>query len=317
MYNDNAKDLADSSYFANDEKSVSYLNQAAFLQGVVRFRLLNIIAGARYDNHSVYGSAFVPRLGLTKKINNLHFKLLYSKAFRAPSIENINLMDSTGIKPEYTTVAELEIGYEIRRNSIITVNLFDINTTNAIVYYYNDQTNMEAYHNAGDVGSGSRGLELEYKIKDRWGYVNFNYSFYTVAGKPKIPDYEVPESKTSLLAFPNHKLNLNMSFNLTKHLNINPSVSYRGERYAYTSIDTSGNAVIEKLDPLILANFLVTYNDLFIKGLSLGVGVYDIFDQKITYIQPYNSNHAPLPGPSREILVKLSYAFTAKKKTKE
>lgn len=313
VYNDLAKDLADSSYFTNDRKSVSYLNQAAFLQGVARFRLVNIIAGARFDNHSAYGSAFVPRMGLTKKINNLHFKLLYSKAFRAPSIENINLMDSTGINPEYTTVAELEIGYEIRRNSIITVNLFDIHTTNSIVYYFNDQTEMDAYHNI-DGNAGSRGLEFEYKLKDRWGYINFNYSFYTVAGKPKIADYEVPENNTSLLAFSNHKLNLNTSFNITKHLNINPFISYRGERYAYTSVDTSGNGVIEKLDPLILANLMITYNDLFIKGLSFGVGVYDIFDQRISYIQPYNSNHAPLPGPSRELLVKLSYAFTGKKK---
>ncbi|MGZ4049892.1 MAG: TonB-dependent receptor plug domain-containing protein, partial [Bacteroidia bacterium] len=224
VFNDRAKDMVDSSYFTNRKKSVSYLNEAVFVQSVLKFRLVNVILGARLDNHSAYGDAFVPRIGLTKKIDKLHFKLLYSDAFRAPSIENINLKDSTGIKPEQTSITELEIGYELRRNSIFTINLYDINTKNAIVYYFNEVTNMDAYHNVGR--TGSRGLEFEYKLKDKWGYVTFNYAFYTVAGKPKIPDYEVPVSNSVLLAFPAHKLNLNASFYITKHLNINPALSY-------------------------------------------------------------------------------------------
>ena len=315
VFNDRAKDMVDGDYFTNNQKSVSYLNEAAFAQGVLKFRLINIILGARFDHHSAYGSAFVPRLGLTKKIDNFHFKLLYSNAFRAPSIENINLKDSTGIKPEKTNVTELEIGYEIRRNSILTVNIYDINTKDAIVYYYNQQTNMDAYHNVGR--TGSRGLEFEYKLKDKWGYINFNYAFYTDAGKPKIADYEVPTNSAVSLAFPSQKLTLNACFNLSKHFIINPSVIYEGERYGYVSVDSIGNSVIGKFKPLVMANLMITCNDLFIKGLSLGVGVYDIFDEKVIYIQPYNSNHAPLPGPSRELLLKLSYSFKAKKKNKE
>ena len=64
---------------------------------------------------------------------------------------------------------------------------------------------------------------------------------------------------------------------------------------------------------MILANIFLRYGDLFIKGLDLGVGVYDLFDQQVKYIQPYNSFHAPLPGPSREFIVKLSYTLKAKK----
>lgn len=311
VYSDFAKDMVDSSFFANGEKEVNYLNTAAFAQSVMKFRLINIILGARFDNHSEYGHAFVPRLGLTKRIDNFHFKLLYSNAFRAPSIENINLVDSTGIKPENTSVAELELGYEIRRNSIITINFFDISTKNTIAYYYDDSTQTDAYHNIGQ--TGSRGVELEYKFKDKWGFINLNYAFYTVAGKEKIADYEVPENKSVLLAFPSHKFNLSAGFNVTKHFSINPSILFRGERYGYTSVDTAGYGVIEKFDPMVLANIFLRYDDLFIKGLDLGFGVYDLFDQRVKYIQPYNSYHAPLPGPSREFIVKLSYTLKAKK----
>lgn len=314
VFSDHAVDKVDSSFFSNGKSSVDYLNTAFFAQSVVKLRLVNIILGARYDKHNAYGDAFVPRVGLTKRIDNFHFKLLYSNSFRAPAIENINYADSTGIKPEKTAVAELELGYEIRRNSIVTINFFDISTSNTIAYYYNDSTQVDAYHNIGN--TGSRGVELEYKFKETWGYVNLNYAFYSVAGKDKIADYEVPENNKVLLAFPSHKINLGAGFNLNKHFSVNPSVSFRGERYGYTSIDTLGDGVIEKFSPMVLANLFLRYEDLFINGLDLGVGCFDIFDQRIKYIQPYNSGHAPLPGPSREIVVRLSYAFKVKNKAK-
>ncbi len=314
VFSDHAEDKVDSSFFKNGKSSVDYLNTAFFAQSVIKLRLVNIILGARFDKHNAYGSAFVPRLGLTKRIDNFHFKLLYSNSFRAPAIENINYADSTGITPENTSVAELELGYEIRRNSIVTVNFFDITTTNTIAYYYDDSTETDAYHNIGN--TGSRGVELEYKFKDKWGFVNLNYAFYTVAGKDKIADYEVPENKNVLLAFPAHKINLGAGFNIGKHFSVNPSVSFRGERYAYTSLDTLGDGVIEKFSPMVLCNIFLRYEDLFIKGLDFGVGVYDLLDQRVKYIQPYNSSHAPLPGPSREVVVKLAYAFKVKPKMK-
>lgn len=60
--------------------------------------MLPVFIGARFDNHSQFGSAFSPRVGVTKLFENWHFKLLYSRAFRAPAIENINT--NVDIKPE-------------------------------------------------------------------------------------------------------------------------------------------------------------------------------------------------------------------------
>lgn len=305
VYSDRAKDMADSSYFNNGSQEIDYLNVAGFMQGVVKLRPVNIILGARYDQHSAYGSAFVPRVGLTKRFGHFHFKLLYSNSFRAPSIENITLADSTGIIAEKTNVAELEFGYEIRRNSILTVNFFDLYTRDAIVYYYDAVNDLDAYHNIGS--TGSTGVELEYKLKDKWGFLNLNYSFYTSAGKNRITDYEVPGVNNVQLAFPSHKVNLSAGFNLTKSLSVNPSLSWRGERYGYTSVDTAGYSVVEKFAPAIFVNVFVRYQNLFVKGLALGIGVYDIFNEQVEYIQPYNSYHAPLPGPTRELIVKLSY----------
>jgi len=312
-YLDKAQDNSnDTSVFSNGEKQVQYLNQAYFLQALAKTRFINFIAGARYDIHSDYGSAFVPRIGLTKKFKKIHFKLLYSNAFRAPSIENINLQDSSGMNPELTRVLEFEMGYQLTRKSIFTINLFDITTTDPIVYFYDDSLQTDNYMNSG--GAGSKGVEVEYRIRDKWGYVIANYSFYSAEGKEKITDYEVPENTSMLLAFPTHKANLSAWFKVGKYFGISPTLSYVGERYGYTSIDSTETSVIEKFEPVILANLFVNASNFGVKGLTIGVGCYDILDSKYKFIQPYNGYHAPLPGPSREFLVRIIYEVKSQKK---
>lgn len=312
-YADKAQDNADSSFFSNGESEVSYFNYAFFTQGLIKTRIVNVIAGARYDKHNVYGDAFVPRVGLTKKFNRFHFKALYSNSFRAPSIENINLSTETGIKPEFTQVIELEAGYQVTRKSIFTINFFDITTKDPIVYYYDDVNFADTYINFGE--SGTRGIEAEYRVKNTWGYFNFNYSFYTAAGKERIEDYAVEEDENALLAFPNHKFNVSASFKIREKLFITPTVSIFGSRWAYTSVDTADVTIAEKLEPVALCNLYIRY-ETPLKGLSVGFGVYDILDQKFQFIQPYNGYHAPLSGPSREFVFRLTYHFTGKEKKK-
>jgi outer membrane cobalamin receptor len=311
-YTDVATDKTEFSYFSNGDQQVSYTNYAGFAQGLIKTRLVNIVLGARYDYHSAYGDAFVPRVGLTKKYRKFHFKALYSNSFRAPAIENINAQTDKGISPEKTQVAELELGYQVTRKSIVTVNFFDITTMNPIVYFYDTTTFTDAYINFGQ--SGTRGAEAEFRIKDKWGYATLNYAFYTASGKEKIADYEVEDDESALLAFANHRVNLNASINLIKGLSVNPSVSLYGPRWAYTSMDSLGNSVVEQLPSTTLLNLFFYYNTP-VKGLSVGLGAYDILNQKFKFVQPYNGYHAPLPGPSREYVLRLQYKIPYKKKS--
>lgn len=309
FYADQAKDHTDSSFFSNGKQEIAYNNVAFFTQGLIKTRIVNVVIGARYDNHNAFGDAFVPRVGLTKKFGKFNFKTLYSNAFRAPSIENINYADSTVIRPEHTQVIELEAGYQLTRNSFLTVNLFDISTKNPIVYYFDK--GQDYYHNAGR--SGTRGFETEFKIKEKWGYVTFNYSFYTAAGHARINDYRVYEDSNALLAFANHKFNLNASIKLGKGLSINPSMSFIGPRWGFTSIDSSGTSVQERVGATVLANLFVQY-ETPVTGLSVGFGVYNLLNEKYDFIQPYNGYHAPLPSPSREYVLRVRYALNFKKK---
>jgi outer membrane cobalamin receptor len=308
---DKAKTNDDSVVFNNNKTSISYLNTALFAQALLKSRIVNITLGARYDHNNAYGHAFVPRVGITKKLDKLHFKLLYSHAFRAPGIENINKAYLGIIKPEISKVMEFEAGYQLSKSMLVTANFFDITTKNPIIYFTSGNGSSEGYTNLAQ--TGTRGFEVEYKAKGKWGFINLNYTFYSGANKVKVPNYQVPGHTGPLLGLAQNRANLNSSFNIWKGLAINPSASFIGTRYGYsTSNSADSSLILKKFSPVLLFNVFITYENLFTKGLNLGAGCYDILNQKPVFIQPYNSGHAPLPGPSREFVVKLSYIFNFK-----
>lgn len=305
--------------FSNGEKTVEYENMAAFLQGLVKTDFVNITGGLRFDNHSAFGNSFVPRLALTRSWDDFHVKALFSQAFRAPSIANINL--NNDIEPEITQVTELEGGFRPANNMYITINFFDNVINDPIVYFYDEETDNEGYKNGEKINT--RGTEAEYKYRGEWGYATVNYSYYML-NENTVADYGIPNEgeylepgftndqllkDDMLLGSAQHKVSLLGSFRATENLSLNPSLTSFSERYGFTKENNEETSIAEKFDPAILLNFNVEYRDLLTKGLALNVAVFDILDEKFHYIQPYNQYHAPLPATTREIVARLRYKF--------
>lgn len=301
---DQARDNQDFGYFPDGSSSGRYANSAGYLQGLWNSPWVQVTAGARYDRHSAYGEAFVPRVGLNKVWENWHLKALASQAFRAPSIENINVQ--TDIQPERTTVYEIEAGYRFSPAMGLTVNLFDVEIDRAIVYEYDDVSGLEYYRNYAPVRT--RGAELEYRWKKDWGYLTCSYSFYRVA-ENNVNLYVVPGREDLLLAFPGHKLTLNGSWVILPRLSFNPSAVWLHERYGYAGLNTDGEEDLRRFEPMWLVNLNLLYEDAVLEGLDLSLAVYNALNSAVDFIQPYNAGHPPLPGSAREVLLKASYRF--------
>jgi hypothetical protein len=229
-------------------------------------------------------------------------------AYRTPSVENVKL--GNNIEPENTNVAEFETGYQFSDNSYLTANLYDITTRNAIVYFYNNGT--EGYHNSGS--TGTRGFEIDYKIKSNFGYADVNVAYYTARGKTKSENYRVTENENLLLAFPGLVTNFLLSMRVNKSISLNPSLTWMGSRYDISGMDAEGNSIYVKYNPELIANIFASLSHPKMKGFNASVGCANIFNAKLQYIQPYNSNHAALPGRSREFRITLRYDLIAGKK---
>jgi len=87
-------------------------------------------------------------------------------------------------------------------------------------------------------------------------------------------------------------------------LSVNPSAVYISRRFGYAY---PGN--IRTFNDLVITNLNLQLKDRPLKNLTLNLGARDLFNSNYGYTQPYTSNHAPLPAPSREIFFKASYEF--------
>ncbi len=334
-------------FLSYTDNEFDYKNTAAFSQLLLRFPWINVTMGARYETNTEYGSTLVPRLTFTKRFENWHFKFLLGKGYRAPTVGNllqgfdgsysIN-SDSTTISlqgnliPETTNFIEAEIGYRINKDALLTCNIFDINTSDPIVYYtFNDETisnfMMKNYHSPTGIDvysnfdeSGTQGFELGLKLKNEDVAVSCNYSFYSVRNKVKIEPYAVNsfnlisanrvlQNRRQLIGFPNHKINVAANYNILNDLTANFSLTVYGKRYSYNvNEETPENpGVLQRMNPSIIGNVYFNFNNYFIDGLNFGFGVYNMFNSGYEFIQPYFGLNPPLPGQSRQFVINLSY----------
>jgi outer membrane cobalamin receptor len=297
-----------------EEDVLTLNNFAVYAQGLFKHRLANATLGFRFEKNNRYSGAFVPRFAITKKVENLHFKLLYSKSFRSPSLQNV-VLDTTGAKPERSDVFEFEVGYQFTPEMLLAVNAFHITTRDIIIYGSrgNGDDFEEWYEN--DVKSGSKGVELVYSIRKKNWYTNLTYSYNQAVKGNTVDKYTMPQTSKQYTGVPAHKLTFNSNVQVAPGLNLNASIISVGKRYAYVDFDDEG-PVAGELDPYVLLNLFTNYSPSYLGGLTVGAGVFDLTNERPSIPQAYNGEagaYLPVPGRSREFVIKLSYQFDFKK----
>lgn len=299
---------------SSDETMLRLNNMAVYVQALIKHRIANATVGFRFEKNNQYSGAFVPRLALTKKIQNLHFKILYSASFRSPSLQNVQL-DTTGAAPERSNVFEFELGYQFKPEMLLAINAFHISTRDIIIYGSEGEGDSfnEWYENYEK--SGSKGIEIIYSVRKKNWYTHLTYSFSQAISDNTVDKYAVPQTRKQYVGMLAHKVTLNTNVYITPKLSVNPTFVYGGKRYAYTTVDEDFEPIANGLKPYLLTNVFVNYRGL-LTGLTLGAGVYDLLNEKPSIPQAYNGGtgaYGPIPGRSREYVVKLAYQINFKK----
>jgi outer membrane cobalamin receptor len=284
------------------ENSISYTNLAAFAQVLWANRIVNVAAGARVENHSSFGASFVPRVALTRVFGRFHAKALFSTAFRAPGIENINLAAGE-LEPERTRVFEVELGAEVGAHAFVAVNAFDIAVDDPIVYFYDAVTMAEGYANFPKMGS--RGVELEARVKHARGWLNASWSFYDLAGKNEVDLYAVAADDSVALALPAHKVAAAGSLKIWRGLSLSPSVVVTSARHGFLTGDGMGTGTQGEIGAQVDLSVFAAYA--LPQGLRFAIGARNLLDADNRFLQPYDGGHAPLPALGPEILATVSY----------
>jgi outer membrane receptor for ferrienterochelin and colicins len=295
--------------FPGGAQQIDLDRYALYNEWLLETPLVNLTAGLRLEKQSDYHPSVVPRLSLTHSFGDTSVKLLYSGAYRAPSIEQTSsgLKSGQKLQTETSNVIELEASHRFNSHNHASINLFTIRMDHPIVYQYDPVNDLDTYQNQGRVGS--RGVEAEYRFRDNWGHLALRYAFYQATDQG-AEYYRVPGNDAVFLGFPAHKVTVDANYHVNSNLNLNSSLIFISDRYGYDHIDPMTNqSAVTRYNPELVANLYLLYKNAFRNGLDVGFGIYDLLDTTSTFIQPYNGGHAPLPGSGREYLLRVSYAF--------
>ncbi len=279
---------------------LSFFNFAAFAEATAVTPVVNIVAGARFDYHTVYGPVVVPRVALTKEIGGFHAKALAARAFRAPVFENISYGKDP--RPEYINVFEVEAGYQFAPWLYAGINLFDNRVSPTLVY---QEVGLQSlYVNGGT--TGTHGLEVELRSKGSWGYVVAAYSFYeaTVRG---VEQFLVEGHPELFLGAPQHRFAVRGAFRIGPYVSFNPAFIVYSERYGLETALHATDPVVTKFGPTVVADLFLVLRNVGIEGFDLGVGVHDATGSNYRYVPAYNAGINALPAPGTEVMLRLSY----------
>jgi outer membrane receptor for ferrienterochelin and colicins len=291
---------------------ISYQTFGTFVELYSENPIVNVAAGARYDHQSTVGGALVPRLVLLKSFGPVGLKGLFSLSFRAPGVENLNLNmnPDTDLRPERTRIFEFEGYVDVAAYHRLSANVYDVAIDAPIVYIVDSTDPMnptEGYLNLGR--QGTRGFEVAYRLRHPLLRLDANYSFYAPSVARDTTNYDVPGHSNMFLAAPAHRAALRATVRPFAGFGISPTVVVLGPRFSRGPVDMDGNETALEIPAQVLANLFVYKENVGVPGLTVGLGVYNIFGADYRFIRASGSGHPPLPGLDREVMLRLSYLF--------
>jgi len=273
--------------------------KAFFIQDIWDIRdNLRLTLGGRYDDYSDFGDSFNPRVGLTWAFaKDFDIKLLYGRAFRAPSFyelytqNNPSIQGNPDLKPETVDTYEISLGAEFDRVFSGRITGFQNIIKDTI-----DQIFVESqggvFQNKDELRSQGFEIEMKYDF-GRGTYLAMNYTFQ---------DTENLDTKESLWNVPRHKGNIMANVRLSKYLNFYTDLHFQD------GYERENEDIREDHSGFEIVNITLIAKK-FIKGLEIRGSIYNLFDKEYTFPTPVDTLPVDIPMPGRNFIFELQYKF--------
>jgi len=293
-------------FYGDDTTHVSTTRRSFFGEFDLHTRWINVTLGGRIDKHPRFAAATLPRLALTRDWGPVYAKAMASRAYHPPTLMTTAWLDPE-IEPEYATELDAELGYHPRPGFLARVNLFTIRM-DPVILYSGQFSNTEAR---------SQGVETEIRLEGSRGRLTASYSHHRA-------HYDDPEDTMALtedgtlvenvtLGFPAHKGTLQGTLHLSPTLSVSPGLAWFSRRYVRSAAyfwdgsDYDYNPKNESYDPALLANCHLRAH--LPGGWDASVGIWNLTGERYPSATGSYLGNPPLPGPGRELVLKLGYDF--------
>ena len=267
---------------------------------------LGLTLGIRHDQYSDFGGTTNPRVALVWGIrSDLFLKILYGRAFLAPSFQELYLMNNPVVvgNPNLraTTIHTFEVGatYQLAEQVRADVTYFYNKDDDIIVYTpQTDPTTPAQFVNgAGDLVQGIE-IALNATFNERFsGYVNYTFR-----------ETEVQDADADVPFAAKHLARAGITLPLTDIFTLNVQASFVGER-PREAIDER-----EPVEQYMLVDGTLHADDIY-PGLDLFCSIHNLLDT--AYEKPSVAGTLPgdYPMPRRSVLVGLRYDLFARSRS--
>lgn len=288
-------------------------------------KAVKVSAGARFDSYSTFGSSLNPRVALiVKPYEGGNLKVLFGKAFRAPSIyELFNVSGggqkrSTGLRPENLYSGELEYSHRFSRTVVGTVSTYANYIENLIALRdLPDATPTAPSYEYGNTGApvGTLGGEVELRREWKEGWtVGASYSYqksrYLKSGSigdfvafKRAPDLrEVPNA-------PNHLASIRGGVPiLGRALMLMNRLSLEGPRPDRNDREGLDQPLQRETPPALLWDIVFSGAEPR-WGLNYAIGVYNAFDTRWSVPLSAEFRQTTMPQSGRTFLATGGITF--------
>lgn len=234
-----------------------------------------VTLGSRYDENSLYGQSFNPKLGVVSDLNEqITLKMLYGRAYRAPSVFEVFSASpvrqaNPDLKPE--TVDTLELGvYSERERILLKTNLFYNKLDDVIVDGIQVGDGQTQIQNAGKANIFGGEIELDLLLDDRLHFMT-NYSYQEA-------EQDNGEGYTHIGNAPRHKANVAFDWDIYQGYHLHLMNNWVGRR---TTVETNP---VDEVSSYVVSHIALQTPDYFNGQLNFNLRVNNIFDRE--YVDP-------------------------------
>ncbi len=260
---------------------------------------LRLTLGGRYDHYSDFGGSFNPRASIIWEFaDNYDFKLLYARAFRAPSFyELYNIlpfaMGNPSLDPEVIDSYEAALNARVTKNLAFQFTIFHNEIKDNIVEVH--ETSMIQFDNTDKISINGFEIEGRYNL-GRGSYLQCNYTYQhsydhgQEARVGKVPLHYIYSAANLRIS---RQFDWFTSIFWSSKPNPRPEDNFRTFGESYTVVNSG-----------------ITAKDLYpgLEDLEMRFFIYNLFDEE--YFSDYSTEiPGGTPMPGRQFMFEISYRF--------
>ncbi|MEZ4791542.1 MAG: TonB-dependent receptor plug domain-containing protein [Flavobacteriales bacterium] len=300
--------LEETVFRMNGAHAIEMIDASAFGEASLHGKPGNLTIGHRVQHNSLSGMHTAPRIAYTKVLGKAHAKIMWSQAFRIPTVMNLNYGPEEGdVIAERIATMEGELGFQVQPGTTVTTNVYRTRIKDPIVYVY-DEATLDNYINRGK--AGTEGIDLRIQVERGAWNVQAGTGLYRALAGTDLPEAMLPEGTgQGYQGLPSSRAFAALAWTPVDRVTARLSGNWRNRIWSFQMVDEEGTVDLVEWPDLLVVNTGIQLRPDRNERWTLDLGCYNLLDQERPVLSPFNNVLIPYQQNGREWSFAVTYRF--------